>query len=141
MARQRQARQAHTSTQQSHHPLAQQQQQQQQQQQPRQPGLFGQMASTAAGVAVGSTLGHTMANGMSSLWGSSSEPSGPSEHSSSSSSSDAYQGHTSLSQGNTACESDARQFTQCLEQTNNDVKACQWYLENLKACQQMASHY
>ena len=32
--------------------------------QPRQPGLFGQMASTAAGVAVGSTIGHTIGHGI-----------------------------------------------------------------------------
>lgn len=33
---------------------------QQQQQQPRQPGLFANMASTAAGVAVGSSVGHAV---------------------------------------------------------------------------------
>lgn len=27
---------------------------------PRQPGLFGQMAATAGGVAVGSAVGHTL---------------------------------------------------------------------------------
>lgn len=31
-------------------------------QQSSQPGLFGQMASTAAGVAVGSTVGHVLGN-------------------------------------------------------------------------------
>lgn len=38
-------------------------------QQPKQPGLFAQMATTAAGVAVGSAVGHTLAAGVGSLFG------------------------------------------------------------------------
>merc|ERR1712137_1146711 len=34
----------------------------------RGPGLFGQMASTAAGVAVGSTIGHTLGAGLTGLF-------------------------------------------------------------------------
>ncbi len=30
--------------------------------QPKQPGLFGQMAATAGGVAIGSAVGHTLGN-------------------------------------------------------------------------------
>lgn len=40
-----------------------------------------------------------------------------------------------------ACEADAKAFTNCLEASNNDFASCQWYLEALKSCQQMASNY
>ena len=40
-----------------------------------------------------------------------------------------------------ACEMPAREFTQCLNATGNDMSACAWYLENLKACQQAAAQY
>lgn len=43
-------------------PPAAQHQQTPAMQQQRSPGLFGQMASTAAGVAVGSTVGHGLSN-------------------------------------------------------------------------------
>ena len=43
------------------------------------PGLFGQMASTAAGVAVGSTIGHTLGAGITSMFGGSSSAA-PFEH-------------------------------------------------------------
>ncbi|SAL98251.1 hypothetical protein [Absidia glauca] len=56
-----QTRQAHTVPQRQAPPPQQQQPVPVSgQQQPRQPGLFGQMASTAAGVAVGSTAGHAL---------------------------------------------------------------------------------
>lgn len=45
-----------------------------QQQQQRGPGLFGQMASTAAGVAVGSSVGHGLSNMFFGGGGSSQEP-------------------------------------------------------------------
>ncbi|KAL0077983.1 hypothetical protein J3Q64DRAFT_1767175 [Phycomyces blakesleeanus] len=168
MARQRQSRrspspapqrrQAHTAA----RPPPQQQHQQQpqhsmaptqqnppavQQQQSGRPGLFGQMASTAAGVAVGSTIGHTMAGGISSMFGGDrSEPvdqqgqSAPQDYQQNQSYPQ-QQNYQASTPGASACETDARQFTKCLEQNNNDVSACQWYLENLKACQQMASNY
>lgn len=40
-----------------------------------------------------------------------------------------------------ACEADAKAFTNCLETNNNDFGSCQWYLENLKACQQMSANF
>lgn len=111
--------------------------------QPQQPGLFAQMASTAAGVAVGSAVGHTVANGISSLFGGSSdkpvEPAPapaaqPTQY-------QAYQPQQQFQPGAGACEADAKAFTKCLENNNNDVSACQWYLDALKSCQQMASQY
>ncbi|KAG1468700.1 hypothetical protein G6F56_003683 [Rhizopus delemar] len=107
-------------------------------QQQRQPGLFSQMASTAAGVAVGSAVGHTMANGVSSVFGGGSNSS-PQEQpvETGSYQSQPYQQETAKA----SCEANAKAFTQCLEATNNDMSSCQWYLDQLKQCQSMASQY
>ncbi|KAG0364370.1 hypothetical protein BGZ54_007600, partial [Gamsiella multidivaricata] len=40
-----------------------------------------------------------------------------------------------------SCETDAKAFTKCLEANGNDMSACQWYLEQLKACQSMSAQY
>ncbi|OBZ88042.1 Mitochondrial intermembrane space cysteine motif-containing protein MIX17 [Choanephora cucurbitarum] len=101
----------------------------------RQPGLFSQMASTAAGVAVGSAVGHSMANGVSAMFGSSSEPQSQEPQA------QQQQPMAAQTQNGASCEADARAFTQCLEATDNDMSACKWYLDALKQCQQMASQY
>lgn len=82
-----------------------------QQQQPRAPGLFGQMASTAAGVAVGSTVGHGLSN---MLFGGGSAPAEqaqqapPQEYQQG-----AYQGQQ---QGvGMSCEAQSKDFIKCLE--------------------------
>ncbi|KAF7729260.1 Coiled-coil-helix-coiled-coil-helix domain-containing protein 2 [Apophysomyces ossiformis] len=102
----------------------------------RQPGLFAQMASTAAGVAVGSAVGHTMANGISSMFGGSAQPADQIQEQPQ----QAYQQQNTMT-ANNSCEADAKAFTKCLEQSNNDISACQFYLEALKSCQQMAAKY
>ncbi|CAO3628689.1 unnamed protein product [Mucor hiemalis] len=105
---------------------------------PQQPGMFAQMATTAAGVAVGSAVGHTLANGVSSLFsGGSSEP----EQQQQQAPPQQYQQFQAAAPAANACEADAKAFTHCLETNNNDFGSCQWYLENLKACQQMSANY
>ncbi|CAG8802431.1 13718_t:CDS:2 [Gigaspora margarita] len=109
----------------------------------RQPSLLGQVASTAAGVAIGHNIGH----GISSLFsgGSSDEP--PAQDTQSQ-----YSPQTQYEQpqyrsfqfddqstGDKTCEQNAKALSKCLEQNNYNTNLCQWYLENLKACQQMAS--
>ncbi|WFD34110.1 hypothetical protein MCUN1_000942 [Malassezia cuniculi] len=88
------------------------------------PGLFGQMASTAAGVAVGSTVGHGLSN---MLFGGRSEPvpaaAAPQEYAQQS--------------APINCEVQSKEFLNCLEKTN-DVNSCSYYLEQLKACQAAA---
>ncbi|PKI84612.1 hypothetical protein MVES_001760 [Malassezia vespertilionis] len=97
------------------------------------PGLFGQMASTAAGVAVGSTVGHGMSN---MLFGSRGEP--------------AYQeqapqemntgAYNQTQQTGINCDVQGKDFLSCLEKTN-DLNSCAYYLEQLKACQAAAQGY
>ncbi|KAK5998891.1 Mitochondrial intermembrane space cysteine motif-containing protein MIX17 [Cladobotryum mycophilum] len=93
------------------------------------PGLFGQMASTAAGVAVGSAMGNAL-SGMFS--GGSSEPAAP------------VQAEASPQQNQYAsanCAGAAESFTKCLDTNNGDMAICNWYLEQLKACQTAARPY
>ncbi|CDK26075.1 unnamed protein product [Kuraishia capsulata CBS 1993] len=99
-------------------------------QQTRQPGMFAQMASTAAGVAVGSTIGHTLGAGITSMFGGSSAPAEAAP----------VQSYAQES-ATKACDVDARNFTRCLEDNDGNFQVCDYYLQQLKACQQAASQY
>ncbi|GMM29899.1 Mix17 protein [Martiniozyma asiatica (nom. inval.)] len=99
---------------------------------PRQPGLFAQMASTAAGVAVGSAVGHTLGAGLTGMF-SSSEPAPPQVQQAA-----AAQASPEVAK---ACDVDARNFTRCLEDSNGNYQSCDFYLQQLKACQAAASQY
>ncbi|KAJ1968878.1 hypothetical protein H4R35_006302, partial [Dimargaris xerosporica] len=110
------------------------------------PGLFGQMASTAAGVAVGSAVGHTIGHGLTSMFGggsSSSEPqaAAPAQEPAYQPSQAAPYAQQQPSFGNAAaCEVDAKAFAQCMTNNNHDVNACQWYLDMLKQCQASSAY-
>ncbi|CAG8433217.1 529_t:CDS:2 [Ambispora gerdemannii] len=116
--------------------------------QPQQPGLIGQMASTAAGVAVGSTIGHTLGSGIGSLFGGGSnpEPSVAPEQPQYNAqtypqpNNQGFQGSNPAVSG-ASCEVDAKALTKCLEQNGHKIELCHWYLENLKACQEMARQF
>jgi len=99
------------------------------------PGLFGQMASTAAGVAVGSSIGHAIGG----FFG------GGSSQSAVEPQQDNGVAATGNQQNNTwgprSCEVDAKQFTKCLDENQGNMQICSWYLEQLKACQNAASQY
>lgn len=96
------------------------------------PGLFGQMASTAAGVAVGSSIGHTIGAGLSSIFGGSSQaPAEPVQQSQ----------QASYEQQPRACDADARNFTKCLDDNGGNMQICDWYLQQLKACQEASKYY
>ncbi|KAF9363188.1 hypothetical protein BGX34_004692 [Mortierella sp. NVP85] len=111
---------------------------------PQQPGLMAQMASTAAGVAVGSAVGHTIGAGISSMFsgGSGSEPAQPQQQSAPQ---QQYQQpnyyNAAVPTTAASCEGHSKAFTECLRVNNNDVNVCKWYLEQLTACQNMASQY
>ncbi|RFU77557.1 hypothetical protein TARUN_4683 [Trichoderma arundinaceum] len=92
------------------------------------PGLFGQMASTAAGVAIGSSVGHAIGGLFS---GGSSEPAPVQAQA---------QAPQQTQQYNN-CAGAAQNFTKCLDDNGGNMQICNWYLEQLKACQAAASQY
>jgi hypothetical protein len=100
------------------------------------PGLFGQMASTAAGVAVGSTIGHTLGAGITSMFGGSSAPAQPVEQQVA-----PQQQQQNYQQQAGRCEADASAFTRCLTDNGGDMQICDFYLQQLKACQEASRHY
>ncbi|KAL5337570.1 hypothetical protein BJX70DRAFT_399544 [Aspergillus crustosus] len=107
------------------------------------PGLFGQMASTAAGVAVGSSIGHAI-GGFFSGGGSSAPaeaqqaPPAQAQH--------LDNGLWQSSANNSAwespaCDTDARNFRKCMDDNQGNMSICGWYLDQLKACQAAAKPY
>lgn len=108
---------------------------------PQQPGLFAQMASTAAGVAVGSAVGHTIGAGISGLFGNSSSNTPSETQQAVAPAPVSPQNTTYTSESNKACEVDARNFTRCLDENNGNMQICDWYLQQLKACQQSSGQY
>ncbi|KKA27939.1 hypothetical protein TD95_001205 [Thielaviopsis punctulata] len=98
------------------------------------PGLFGQMASTAAGVAIGSSIGHAI-GGM--FTGGSSQPLDAAPQANAA---PAPQQSYNNNQTNN-CGPAAQQFTKCMDEQNGNLQICNWYLEQLKACQAAASPY
>merc|ERR1711892_957973 len=85
---------------------------------PQQPSMMAQMAATAGGVAIGSTVGHVVGAGISGMFGGDSDkpaaaapaqPSGP-------------------------CAWEMKQFIQC-SQNQSDLTLCQGFTEALKECE------
>lgn len=104
------------------------------QQQGSQPGLFANMASTAAGVAVGSAVGHTIGAGLTSLFSGS-----PAEQQAAPVAQQSYA--TQQQQQPAACDVDARNFTRCLSENDGNMQICDFYLQQLKACQEASRQY
>ncbi|KUL83903.1 hypothetical protein ZTR_06832 [Talaromyces verruculosus] len=104
------------------------------------PGLFGQMASTAAGVAVGSSIGHAIGGWFS---GGSSAPAEQQAAPSQAMDSGLYATNTSSQSAweNPACATDAQNFRKCMDDNKGDLTICGWYLDQLKACQAAAKPY
>ncbi|KAJ3414675.1 Tubulin epsilon chain [Chytridiales sp. JEL 0842] len=96
-------------------------------QQVQQPSLFANMASTAAGVAVGSAVGHTIGAGISGLFGggSRSEPAPAPQQ-------QQQQQPQQFQQNVNPCEPDQKAFYACLDKNQNDISACQFYLDMFK---------
>ncbi|KAF1809868.1 hypothetical protein P152DRAFT_508978 [Eremomyces bilateralis CBS 781.70] len=103
------------------------------------PGLFGQMASTAAGVAVGSSIGHAVGG----FFGGGSSQAAP--EAAQTSPADPYNTNATQQEQSWgaagSCENDAKSFRSCMDQNKGDLTVCGWYLDQLKACQQAASPY
>ncbi|KAL1875143.1 hypothetical protein VTK73DRAFT_10280 [Phialemonium thermophilum] len=98
------------------------------------PGLFGQMASTAAGVAIGSSIGHAIGGMFSG--GSSAPAEAPQNNNVAAQNQNAQQQNW----GNN-CAGATQQFTKCMDEHGGNMQICGWYLEQLKACQAAASQY
>ncbi|KAJ5119670.1 hypothetical protein N7448_010339 [Penicillium atrosanguineum] len=104
-------------------------------------GLFGQMASTAAGVAIGSSVGHAIGGFFSG--GGSSAPAEPQQAAAAQPmDNDLWQSSANQSQyENPACANDARNFRNCMDENQGQISICGWYLDQLKACQSAAKPY
>jgi len=87
----------------------------------RQPGLFAQMATTAAGVAVGSAVGHTIGAAMSGGEGQQMEAA------------PAPAPVPQTQQQSVACQFELRQFLDC-SQNQSDITLCQGLNEALREC-------
>ncbi|QPG73922.1 hypothetical protein FOA43_001237 [Brettanomyces nanus] len=113
----------------------------------RSPGLFGQMASTAAGVAVGSALGHTIGAGLTGLFGNRSESQDPDtmdqqSPATSGQAQDLTASQTFQSEAESRpCEMDAKNLARCLEDSNGDYHACDYYMQMLKSCKSAAKEF
>ncbi|KAI1721180.1 hemiasterlin resistant protein 1 [Ditylenchus destructor] len=89
-------------------------------------GLFGQMAATAGGVAIGSAVGHTIGNMFSGGRGSEEQaPVAPVN-----TYDNKYEQQQALSQ---PCEIEWRQFTDCAQKTS-DMSYCQSFNDMFKEC-------
>eukprot|EP00088_Acartia_fossae_P017464 TRINITY_DN19910_c0_g1_i1.p1 TRINITY_DN19910_c0_g1~~TRINITY_DN19910_c0_g1_i1.p1 ORF type:complete len:160 (-),score=25.45 TRINITY_DN19910_c0_g1_i1:130-609(-) len=109
--------------------------------QPRQPGLFGQMASTAAGVAVGSTIGHTLGAGITGMFSGGNSGGNDQQQPVQQQGYDQlpsttnYYGNSSQNYESKPCEGDMKAFMDCMRFSDNNVNTCESYLSMLKACQ------
>lgn len=107
---------------------------------PQQPGLFAQMATTAAGVAVGSAVGHTLGAGLTSIFSGSGSNDAPAQQQQLQQA-PAVQSQGYSEQQASPCDADARNFTRCIADSNGNYQACDFYLQQLKACQAAAKQY
>ncbi|ODQ82268.1 hypothetical protein BABINDRAFT_158899 [Babjeviella inositovora NRRL Y-12698] len=96
--------------------------------QQRSPGLFGTMASVAAGSSIGHVIGH----GITGMFGGNREV-------------DYAEQPVAQAQQNQEqaqhCDGAAMNFTRCLEENGGNMQICDYYLQQLKACQQAAAQY
>ncbi|GAB1598028.1 coiled-coil-helix-coiled-coil-helix domain-containing protein 2-like [Argonauta hians] len=101
---------------------------------PQQPGLFKQMAATAAGVAVGSAVGHTVGHAITgSFSGSNNEVSAPAQQAAPLQPMESPLERST--QGSKLCEWEIKQFMDCA-QNQNDISLCSGFNEAIKLCKQ-----
>lgn len=92
-----------------------------------------------SGVAVGSSIGHAIGGFFS---GGSSEAAPPPQQYNTQAP-DQYQQSAQQQQqyGTNNCQGATQQFTQCMDENGGNMQICNWYLEQLKACQAAAKPY
>ncbi|KAI9221008.1 hypothetical protein BC828DRAFT_382140, partial [Blastocladiella britannica] len=102
---------------------------------PQQPSMFAQMATTAAGVAVGSAVGHTLGAGLTSMFGGGSSAPAPAPAAPVEQAQPMYYSQQSSAQNaGGLCEADLKAYMKCME-TNSEPSTCNYYFDMLKACQ------
>ena len=95
------------------------------------------MASTAAGVAVGSTIGHALGG----MFTGSSAPAEAQQQQPVYNQQYDNNAASQTSYGNPACEGDASSLRNCLKENQGNMQVCGYFLEQLKSCQSMSSQY
>jgi hypothetical protein len=100
--------------------------------QPRQPGLFAQMATTAAGVAVGSAVGHTIGAAFSGGGGHSDQPAASQQQAPVPAYGQQYYPQPQMVEGG-PCELQMKQFLECA-QSQHDITLCQGFNDALREC-------
>ncbi|XP_063624054.1 coiled-coil-helix-coiled-coil-helix domain-containing protein 2 [Cydia splendana] len=97
---------------------------------PQQPSLFGQMAATAGGVAVGSAVGHVAGSALTGMFsgGGSSEPA-PQQAAPAAAAPAYNQGQ----QPTGPCAWEIKQFIECAQQ-QHDLTLCEGFNEALRQC-------
>ncbi|CAG4955934.1 unnamed protein product [Colias eurytheme] len=100
--------------------------------QPQQPSMFGQMAATAGGVAVGSAVGHMAGSALTGMFsGGSSEPAQQQAAQPPQATYQQYQGQAQQPQG--PCAWEIKQFIECAQQ-QHDLSLCEGFNEALRQC-------
>merc|ERR1711962_825745 len=92
--------------------------------QPQGPGLMAQMATTAAGVAVGSTVGHVAGVAITGMFSGDSKSDQPAA---------AQQPQQQPQQQQNTCDYEMKQFLDCA-QNQSDITLCSGFNEALKQC-------
>lgn len=100
------------------------------------PGLMGQMAATAGGVAIGSVVGHGISNA---IWGGSSEKQPETYQDQMPQQQMPYQQPYSNQQQN-PCSFEMEQFITCT-QNQSDITVCQGFNQALKECKARYAQY
>ncbi|XP_015115618.1 coiled-coil-helix-coiled-coil-helix domain-containing protein 10, mitochondrial [Diachasma alloeum] len=96
---------------------------------PQGPGLMGQMAATAGGVAIGSAVGHTIGHAMTGLFSG-----GSSEQAAAAAPAPvAQQNMQPAPQAGGACAWEIKQFLECA-QHQSDLTLCEGFNEALRQC-------
>jgi hypothetical protein len=103
--------------------------------QPKQPGLMGQMAATAGGVAIGSAVGHTIGSAITGMFG------GGSSHQEQVAPMAAAPAPMSApAQSSGACAWEIKQFLECAD-NQSDISLCSGFNEAIRQCKLKNSKY
>ncbi len=87
------------------------------------------MSPSNSGVAIGSSVGHAIGG----FFGGGSSEAAPQQVQAQAPAQDQY--------NNNNCAGATQAFTKCIDDNQGNMQICNWYLEQLKACQAAAAPY